>query len=166
MGLLTPSGGLLFWMTIAFAVVFFILAKFAFPVILGSVEKRENYIDTQLDAARAAEVRVAGLQQEGEKIIADAQREKVNILKDAAASRDKIVGDAREKAVEEAARIIADAKKQAQEEKDAILASARGEVAMIAIQMATKVLRGQLSDSEAQVALQEILGDEAAGEKA
>ena len=165
MGLLTPSGGLLFWMTIAFGIVFFLLAKFAFPVILGSVEKREQFIDTQLDAARAAEVRIAGLEAEGEKIIADAEREKVNILKDAAASRDKIVGDARETAQEEAARIIAEAKKQAQEEKDAILASARGEVAMIAVQMATKVLRGQLSDKEAQEALQEILGDEAVTER-
>ncbi|MBQ7253775.1 MAG: F0F1 ATP synthase subunit B [Bacteroidales bacterium] len=165
MGLLTPSGGLLFWMTIAFGVVFFILAKFAFPVILGSVEKREKYIGTQLDAARAAEVRIASLEEEGEKIIADAEREKVNILKDAATSRDKIVGDARETAQEEAARIIAEAKKQAQEEKDAILASARGEVAKIAIAMASKVLRDQLSDSQAQEALQEILGDEASGEK-
>lgn len=152
-------------MTIAFGVVFFILAKFAFPVILDSVEKRERYIDTQLDAARAAEVRIAGLEAEGEKIIADAEREKVNILKEAAASRDKIVGDARETAQEEAARIIAEAKKQAQDEKDAILASARGEVAMIAVQMATKVLRGQLSDSQAQEALQEILGDEAVTER-
>ena len=148
-------------MTIAFGVVFFILAKFAFPVILGSVEKREKYIDTQLDAARAAEVRIAGLEEEGKRIIADAEREKVNILKDAAASRDKIVGDARETAAEEAARIIAEAKKQANEEKDAILASARGEVAMIAIQMASKVLRGQMDDDRAQKALQEILADEA-----
>lgn len=160
MGLLTPSGGLLFWMTLAFGVVFFLLAKFAFPAILGSVKKREQYIDTQLDAARAAEVRIAGIETEGEKILADAQREKMSILKDAAASRDKIVGDARETAQEEAARIIAEAKQQANEEKEAILASARGEVAMIAVQMATKVLRGQLDDEEAQKVLQEILAGE------
>ncbi|MBQ3658888.1 MAG: F0F1 ATP synthase subunit B [Bacteroidales bacterium] len=160
MELLTPSGGLLFWMTIAFAVVFFVLAKFAFPAILGSVEKREKYIDTQLDAARAAEIRIAGIEEEGKKIIADAEREKVNILKDAAASRDKIVGDARQTAQEEAARILAEAKKLANEEKEAILASARGEVAMIAMQMATKVLRGQLDDEQAQKTLQEILAGE------
>lgn len=160
MGLLTPSGGLLFWMTIAFAVVFFVLAKFAFPAILGSVEKREKYIDTQLDAARAAEIRIAGIEEEGKKIIADAEREKVNILKDAAASRDKIVGDARQTAQEEAARILTEAKKLANEEKEAILASARGEVAMIAMQMATKVLRGQLDDEQAQKTLQEILAGE------
>lgn len=147
-------------MTIAFGVVFFILAKFAFPVILGSVEKREKYIDTQLDAARSAEIRVAGLEEEGKKIIADAEREKVNILKEAAASRDKIVDEARETAAEEAARIIAEAKKQAGEEKEAILASARGEVAMIAMQMATKILRGQMDDEQAQKTLQEILAGE------
>jgi len=160
MGLLTPSGGLLFWMTIAFLVVFAVLAKFAFPAILGSVEKRGKYIDTQLDAARAAEVRIAGIEQEGAKILADAEREKMNILKDAAASRDKIVGDARTTAEEEAQRIISEAKKQAEEEKEAILASARGEVAMIAVQMATKVLRGQLGEDDAQQALQEILAGE------
>ena len=147
-------------MTLAFGVVFFLLAKFAFPAILSSVKKRETYIDTQLDAAKAAEVRIAGLEEEGKKIIADAEREKVNILKDAAASRDKIVGDARESAAEEASRIIAEAKKQASEDKEAILASARAEVAMIAMQMATKVLRGQLDDAQAQQALQEILADE------
>ena len=147
-------------MTIAFAVVFFVLAKFAFPAILGSVEKREKYIDTQLDAARAAEIRIAGIEEEGKKIIADAEREKVNILKDAAASRDKIVGDAQQTAQEEAARIIEEAKKLANEEKEAILASARGEVAMIAMQMATKVLRGQLDDEQAQKTLQEILAGE------
>ena len=160
MGLLTPSGGLLFWMTLAFGVVFLLLAKFAFPAILGSVKKREQYIDTQLDAARAAEVRIAGIEAEGEKIIADANREKMNILKEATANRDKIVGDAREAAEAEAARIIAEAKQQANEEKEAILASARGEVAMIAVQMATKVLRGQLDDEEAQKVLQEILAGE------
>ena len=160
MGLLTPSGGLLFWMTLAFGVVFLLLAKFAFPAILGSVKKREQYIDTQLDAARAAEVRIAGIEAEGEKIIADANREKMNILKEATANRDKIVGDAREAAEAEAARIIAEAKQQDNEEKEAILASARGEVAMIAVQMATKVLRGQLDDEEAQKVLQEILAGE------
>ena len=162
MGLLTPSGGLLFWMTLAFAVVFFVLAKFAFPAILGSVKKREQYIDPQLDAARAAEARIAGIQAEGERLIAQAERQKVEILKEAAVGRDQILAEAKEKAGEEAARIVAEAKQQAEQEKEAILASARGEVAMIAVQMATKVLRGQLDEKQAQQSLQGIFADEAA----
>ena len=162
MGLLTPSGGLLFWMTLAFAVVFFVLVKFAFPAILGSVKKREEYIDAQLDAAKVAEARLEGINAEGERILAEAERQKVEILKDAASNRVQILSEAKEKAGEEAARILAEAKRQAEQEKEAILASARGEVAMIAVQMASKVLRGQLSEEKAQQALQEAFADEAA----
>lgn len=160
MGLLTPSGGLLFWMTLAFAVVFLILAKFAFPIILGSVTKRKEFIDSSLDAAKVAEKKVADLQLQSEKIIADAENEKVAILKEAAASRDRIVADASVQAQQEASRIIAEGKRQAEAEKEAILANARGEVAMLAVQMATKILRGNLSAQEAQQALQENLADE------
>ena len=52
MGLLTPDPGLLFWMAITFGVVFFILAKYGFPVILKTVEDRKAYIDNSLKAAR------------------------------------------------------------------------------------------------------------------
>ncbi|MBP9987267.1 MAG: F0F1 ATP synthase subunit B [Bacteroidales bacterium] len=160
MGLLTPSGGLLFWMTLAFAVVFLILAKFAFPIILGSVTKRKEFIDSSLDAAKVAEQKVADLQLQSEQIIADAEKEKVAILKEAATSRDRIVADASVQAQQEASRIIAEGRRQAEAEKEAILANARGEVAMLAVQMATKILRGNLSASEAQQALQENLADE------
>ncbi len=160
MGLLTPSGGLLFWMTLAFAVVFLILAKFAFPIILGSVTKRKEFIDSSLDAAKVAEQKVADLQLQSEQIIADAEKEKVAILKEAATSRDRIVADASVQAQQEASRIIAEGRRQAEAEKEAILANARGEVAMLAVQMATKILRGNLSAAEAQQALQENLADE------
>ena len=52
--LLTPDPGLLFWMLVAFAVVFFVLAKFGFPVITKMVEERKNYIDESLKKAREA----------------------------------------------------------------------------------------------------------------
>lgn len=150
----------MFWMTLAFAVVFLILAKFAFPIILGSVTKRKEFIDSSLDAAKVAEQKVADLQLQSEQIIADAEKEKVAILKEAATSRDRIVADASVQAQQEASRIIAEGRRQAEAEKEAILANARGEVAMLAVQMATKILRGNLSAAEAQQALQENLADE------
>ena len=61
MNLLLPDSGLLFWMTIIFAIVFFLLAKFGFPVITGMVEKRTKRIDDAIDAAREAESRLMGL---------------------------------------------------------------------------------------------------------
>lgn len=55
MNLMLPDSGLLFWMTIIFAIVFVLLAKFGFPVITGMVEKRTKRIDAAIGAAREAE---------------------------------------------------------------------------------------------------------------
>ena len=41
MGLLTPDPGLLFWMVVVFGIVFFLLAKFGFPVIIKMVDDRK-----------------------------------------------------------------------------------------------------------------------------
>ena len=46
--ILTPDLGLLFWMLIAFLVVFIILAIFCFPVITTAVTTRKRYIDVDL----------------------------------------------------------------------------------------------------------------------
>ena len=75
MGLLTPDPGLLFWMIIVFGVVFFILAKYGFPVIIKMVEDRKAYIDNSLKAAREANEQLANVKAEGEKILAQAHEE-------------------------------------------------------------------------------------------
>ena len=59
MGLLTPDPGLLFWMIVVFGIVFFLLAKFGFPVIISMVENRKAYIDNSLKAAREANAQLA-----------------------------------------------------------------------------------------------------------
>lgn len=76
MGLLQPEAGLLFWMTLAFAVVFILLAKFGFPVILRSIDSRKEFIDSSLDAAREAERKLASLRAEGDAILEEAARER------------------------------------------------------------------------------------------
>ena len=57
MGLLQPEAGVLFWMTLAFAVVFIVLARYGFPVIVRAIEERKAYIDRSLEEARAAGAR-------------------------------------------------------------------------------------------------------------
>ena len=52
MNLLLPDSGLIFWMALIFAIVFFVLAKFGFPVITGMVERRNARIADSLEAAR------------------------------------------------------------------------------------------------------------------
>lgn len=57
--ILTPDLGLLFWMFLAFLVVFFVLSKYGFPVIINMVEKRKSYIDDSLRKAHEASERLA-----------------------------------------------------------------------------------------------------------
>ena len=63
--ILTPDFGLLFWMLLAFLIVFFLMAKYGFPIITKMVEDRKNYIDESLQKAHEANERLAGIQQEG-----------------------------------------------------------------------------------------------------
>ena len=120
--ILTPDLGLLFWMLVAFLVVFGVLAKFGFPAILGMVEKRTNYIDESLRKAHEASARLENIKQESETILQGAREQQAAILQQAAATRDAIVAKAQDNAREEAARLITEAKAEieAQDRKSVV----------------------------------------------
>ena len=84
--ILTPDLGLLFWMLLAFLVVFFVVAKFGFPVIIGMVENRKQYIDESLKKAHEASERLANIQKEGETMLQEARQKQAQILKEAKTS--------------------------------------------------------------------------------
>ena len=71
--ILTPDLGLLFWMLLAFLVVFGVLAKFGFPAIVGMVEERKKFIDESLKSAHEAAERLTNIQQESEAIVQQAR---------------------------------------------------------------------------------------------
>ena len=150
MNLMLPDSGLLFWMTIIFGIVFFILAKFGFPVITGMVEKRTKRIDDAIGAAREAESRLMGLASEQEKLINDARAEHDRILKEAAAERDRLIASAQEQARDEAARIMDETRERIRQEKEADLRDIRREVAVLSVAIAEKVVRKELSTESGQ----------------
>ena len=98
MNLITPDSGLVVWMTIIFAIVFFILAKFGFPVITSMVKKRNDKIHDSLAAARLAEEKLATLAQQQQELLEKARVEQAALLKDAAAARDNLIAQAKQQA--------------------------------------------------------------------
>ena len=68
--ILTPDLGLLFWMLVAFLVIFILLAKYGFPAILNMVDERNRYIDDSLRKAHEAETRETGSDTEGGRRVA------------------------------------------------------------------------------------------------
>ena len=153
MNLLLPESGLLFWMTIIFAIVFFLLTKFGFPVITGMVEKRNQRINDSLEAARVAEEAIAHLTQEKERILEETREEQSRLMREAAAERERVLEQTQIQAREEADKILQAATARIQEEKEAAMKELRNEVAVISLAIAEKVLRKELSSDNGQTEL-------------
>lgn len=160
MNLLLPESGLLFWMTIIFAIVFFILARFGFPVITGMVEKRSKRINDSLEAARIAEEALERLSQEKERILSDTKMEQDKLMKEAAAERDRMIEHAQSQARAEADKILFEARVQIRQEKEAALRDIRKEVAIVSMAIAEKVVRKDLSSDDGQKELLDTLVNE------
>ncbi len=158
--ILTPDLGLLFWMLLAFLVIFYVLAKFAFPAIVGMVDKRNKYIDESLKKAHEASERLENIRQEGEAILQEAREKQAQILKEAAETREAIVEKAQGKAREESARLLEDAKAQIEGEKRNAIRDIRTQVAELSVQIAEKVLREKLSSDASQMEMIDRLLDE------
>lgn len=161
MNLLTPDPGLLFWMLLCFGAVFFLLAKFGWPIIVKMVDERKAYIDSSLEAAKQANERLAGIQQEGERIIADAREEHLRILKEATEIRSKLINDAKEQASIEAAKVMDEAKAGLQKEKELAMRDIHNQISTLSIDIAEKVLRKNLDNKQAQIELVDKLISEA-----
>ena len=160
MGLLTPDPGLLFWMLVTFGVVFFLLAKYGFPIIIKAVEDRKAYIDNSLKSAREANEQLANVKQESEKILAQAREEQNRILSEAAVTRDRIIKDAQDRATVEGQRLMAEVKKQIETEKESAIRDIRRQVAVLSVGIAEKIMRGKLADEKEQNALIDRMLDE------
>ncbi|KAA6302164.1 MAG: ATP synthase subunit b [Candidatus Ordinivivax streblomastigis] len=160
MSLLTPDIGLLFWMLLSFGIVFFVLAKFGFPIIVKMVDERKNYIDQSLEAAKQANTQLLGIKEESEKILTEARNEQIRILKEANEMRQKVVGEAKEQAQMEAAKVMEDAKRNIEREKMLAMRDAHSQIAMLSITIAEKILRKNLENKSAQLELVEQLIDE------
>lgn len=161
MGLLLPETGLLFWMLLSFIVVFAVLAKFGFPVITRMVEERREYVEQSLQAAKEANDQLAQVKSQSEALLQSAREQQMKILNEASATRDRIVAEAKAQAQAETQRQIEDAKRQIRLEQDAAIRAARSEIALLAVDIAQKVIREKLDNTPAQMSMIDRLLDEA-----
>lgn len=150
MDLVTPGIGMIFWSTLFFLILLFILGKFAWPAILAAVMARNESIRKALEAADRARDEMAQLQSDNEKILAEAKAERDAMMKEARDVKDKIINEAKEKAGEEAVRLMKNAKEAIQNEKLAAISEMRAQMAVLSIEIAEKVLRSKLSDDKVQ----------------
>ncbi|HNY63615.1 MAG TPA: F0F1 ATP synthase subunit B [Bacteroidales bacterium] len=150
MNLITPDFGLIFWMLIGFGILFFILAKFAWPVITKSIAQREEYIQEQLDAADTVKREMKNLQAEHHKLLQEAKEERDKILADARKIVDKMNEEARILRDKEHDARMAETKIAIQNEKMKALTDIKNEIALLSIDVAEKILSEELSTQTKQ----------------
>jgi F-type H+-transporting ATPase subunit b len=153
MELLTPNIGLVFWMSLAFLIVLFVLRKFAWSGILKALKDREDFIDRSLKSAEEAKTQLSTLKAENENLLVEARAERESILKEAKEMKDTILAEAKLTASEEGNRLIAAARGEIEKEKNQALSDIKKQVGEISLEIAERVIRKELSDKGAQEAL-------------
>jgi len=160
MDLITPEWGLVFWTGISFFILLFILKKFAWKPILGAVTEREQGILDALASAEKARLEMQNLTADNERILKEARAEREILLKEAREIKTNMIADAKDEAQEQANNMIKQAQAAIQSEKKAAMAELKSHVAGLAIDIAEKVVRAELSNSDKQLKLvEDMLGE-------
>ncbi|MDE6428313.1 MAG: F0F1 ATP synthase subunit B [Muribaculaceae bacterium] len=150
MELFTPDFGLIFWMFLAFAVLFLLLWKFAWPAIMKGVDSRADLIDKGVLYAREAKAQLDSAKQQAEEFEAEARSRQAEILREADKMKSQIIDQARTEAAKEAKKEMEAAKSAIEQARKEAQQSFRDEVSAAALEIATQVVRGQLSNPQAQ----------------
>ncbi|MCM1319727.1 MAG: F0F1 ATP synthase subunit B [Muribaculaceae bacterium] len=160
MELFTPDFGLIFWMFVAFVLLFLVLKKWAWPVIIKSMEDRADLIDKGVEYAQNAKEQLEGARQEAEKYIAEAKKQQAEILRDAAKIKSQIIEEARNEASVEAKKVMDAAKVSIEQSRKEAELQFKNEVSKVSIEIAEKMVRKQMASDAAQKELVNKLLDE------
>lgn len=152
MNIVAPES-LLFWSTLVFLLLVFLLGKFAWKPILGAVKKRETSINDALAAAERAKREMENLQADNEKLLREARAERDAIMSEAREIRAKMIADAETEAKNRTEKMVAQTKEAIENEKKAALSELKNQVADLSLDIARKVLKQELADSEKQMTL-------------
>jgi F-type H+-transporting ATPase subunit b len=147
--LILPATAELIWGTICFAVVAFVLMRFAFPRLRQAVEAREQKIQRDLEQAENAKNEAQKQLDDYKRQLAEARSEANKIIEEARRSAEDVRKDIIARSEREAEQIVERAGEQIQAERQRTLQELRGQVAEISIELAEKVV-GRSLDGQAQ----------------
>ena len=160
MSLFTPEFGLAFWMLVVFLLLFGILAKFAWPSIMRSMDERAAYIYKGVEYARDAEAEREKAKADVQALLAEARQQQMEVLQQTERLKREIIAKAQETATEEAKRISEAAQVAVEQARREAELQLRRQVASLSLQIAEKVMRKELSSDKAQAEIVEKLLDE------
>lgn len=165
MDLFTPDFGLIFWMFVGFAVLFLILWKLAWPVILKTVDERGALIDKGVEYAQDAKHQLDTAREQAEQVLRQARSEQADMLREADRMKSQIIEEARGAAQVEAQKVMDAARQSIEQQQKQAEQQFRRQVGAFALDIAQKVVRNEVADPQAQSKLVNKYLDEIQDEK-
>ena len=153
MELFTPDFGLVFWMFVAFILLFLVLAKWGWPVIIKMMDKRASTIDEGVENARQAKEQLDNARAEADRYMKDVMAKQQEMLRDAQKMKTEIIEQARNEAAKVAQGEMDAAKVSIEQARKQAESQIRDEVSRFSIEIAEKMMRSQLKDTKAQTEL-------------
>lgn len=160
MDLITPDIGLIFWTGLVFLLLMFVLTKFIWKPLMGAVKNREENIQEALDMAKKTKAEMQELQTKNENLLKEARVERDQMIKEAKETSTRMIDEAKSKAKEEANKIVESARASIETEKNAAITELKSQVATVALEIAEKVIREELSSGDKQKELATKLADD------
>jgi F-type H+-transporting ATPase subunit b len=139
---------LIFWEVVSFAILFFVLYKFAFPGILSILEEREKKIKDSLDQAERHRSEAEHKLREYEAKLNAAAKEAESIMAAAKERVQRLMEENEQRMTVEAERIKGDAMREIEQERRRAIQDIRAQTTDLALMVAEKVVQRSLTDAD------------------
>jgi F-type H+-transporting ATPase subunit b len=130
--------------SLAFLIVFLVLAKFAFPRINEAMQGRTKKIQDDLEGAESQRKEAEALLARYEEQLADARNEAGRIIEEARKTAESMRRDVLAKAEEESRQIVARAQEEIRAERDRAFQELRSSVGELSVELASRVIGANL----------------------
>lgn len=148
MELLTPAYGTIFWTTLTFLLLLFILKKKAWGPILQALDEREKRIKESLEKADAAQKETEEALVKNQEIMDQAKKEAQELLAKSRKTAETTKEDILQKAKTEAASVLDRAKREIFLEKEKAVEDIRKQTAELSVMIASKLIGKTLSKDD------------------
>ncbi len=139
---------LLFWEVISFGILLFILAKYAFPPIVETLDARERKIRDTIEAAERRSAEAEKRMAEYEAKMKASQKEAEEMIAQAKARAQQMKEENERQLSADAERIKSAAAREIEQERRKALEDVRRYAGDLALQVAGKVLERSLTDAD------------------
>lgn len=156
-GLLSPSGGLMFWTLVIFILLFIILSRAAFKPMLAAVEAREKSLEDAINKAQADRDAAAKLLAEHQAQLDNSRAEAQKLIADGRAVGEKVRAEMIEETRTQQADMLDRARREIDAEKQRAIADLRREAVDLAIAGAGKVIEKNLDDQSNRTIVESFL---------